>query len=216
MTGGCMFAPLSEGNSIRARACWIKAPSALTQERATPDLSHHGGCEEALPVFVSCSHLKPCLHYNVCQLAPKKCCNFQLGSRVQCSPAQQSDGKSHKTRQSRKSRKCMSWDCVVKLFRFIKNATHEKDFNISRPFIEKKKNATFLSETRVQAFERQRLRCERSRSLDQLDVWGKESRPCVCLIGGTLIGLFWTAGHDTSHEYCLWPKTNIPLALITG
>lgn len=69
---------------------------------------------------------------------------------------------------------------------------------------------------RLQAFERPRLWYEKSRGLDQLDVWGKESRPCVCLIGESLIGLFWTAGHDTSHEYCLWPKTNIPLALIAG
>lgn len=68
----------------------------------------------------------------------------------------------------------------------------------------------------LQALERHRLWHEKSRGLDQLDVWGKESRPCVCLIGASLIGLFWTAGHDTSHEYCLWPKTNIPHALIAG
>lgn len=36
-----------------------------------------------------------------------------------------------------------------------------------------------------------------------------DSWPCVCLIGQTLIGLFWTAGHDTSHECCLWPNTNL-------
>lgn len=35
------------------------------------------------------------------------------------------------------------------------------------------------------------------------------SWPCVCPIGQTLIGLFWTAGHDTSHECCLWPNTNL-------
>lgn len=43
----------------------------------------------------------------------------------------------------------------------------------------------------------------------------KESWPCVCPIGQTLIGLFWTAGHDTPHECCLWPKTNVQYVLFT-
>lgn len=36
-----------------------------------------------------------------------------------------------------------------------------------------------------------------------------DSWPCVCPIRQTIIGLFWTAGHDTSHECCLWPNTNL-------
>lgn len=35
------------------------------------------------------------------------------------------------------------------------------------------------------------------------------SWPCMCPIGQTLIGLFSTVGHDTSHECCLWPNTNL-------
>lgn len=62
-------------STVKGLAASVPEPagsSALTQEMATLDLSHHSGCEEALLVFVSYSHLKPCLHCNVCQLAPKK------------------------------------------------------------------------------------------------------------------------------------------------
>lgn len=172
--------------------------------------------------------------------------------------------RSHKTRQSRKLCKCVSWDCVLFncLVFFSENklncwknnavlATKSKSdcrwndkgtSNLSKmPPLQKTGLARLFSSHQkchfftwgvisngyivvaewkwgavFQAFERHRLWHEKSRGLDQLDVWGKESRPCVCLIGASLIGLFWTAGHDTSHEYCLWPKTNIPHALIAG
>lgn len=84
-TGGCAFALLSKGDSNRSRVCWIRARSALTQETAAPDLGRRGGSEEALPVFISGSRLKPGLRHNVCQLAPWS---------------------SHKSRQGRKSLKC--------------------------------------------------------------------------------------------------------------
>lgn len=109
-------------------ACWIRARSALTQETAAPDLSCHGGPEEALLVLISCSRLKPGLRYSACQLAPWS---------------------SHKNHSNAADRH------------------QEPEFG---------------------AVGRLRKRVPALRVFDR---------------GGTLIGLFWAAGHDTSHEYCL-------------
>lgn len=135
MTGGCMFALLSKGNSIRARACWTKAPicSHTRNGNAWPQSSQWlwRGFARLHQL-----HLKPCLHYNVCQLAPKKMLEFWVGQPCShCSPTQQSEGNHTKVGTAGNHANVWAETVLSNCLALSKMIPMTKDFKISRPFI---------------------------------------------------------------------------------